>query len=269
MKIGFIGAGQMAQALAAGFVRAGLVAPGDVCASDPAAAARSRFAEAVSGACLHEQNAEVAAQAEVLILAVKPQYVPAALADLRAHLSTEHLLISIVAGIPLRTIAEQAGGQVRIARVMPNTPCLVGQSASGYCLGRGSTSEDAQLVDRLLSAVGKAFCLDEKLLDAVTGLSGSGPAFVYQFIEALADGGVLSGLPRQVATVLAAQTVLGAAQMVLQTGDHPGVLKDRVASPAGTTIAGLAVLERGGVRSAVMDAVAAATERSRQLAGDR
>ena len=148
---------------------------------------------------------------------------------------------------------------------MPNTPCLIGQSASGYCLGPRTTSADGLLVAQLLGAVGRAFAVDEALLDAVTGLSGSGPAFVYVMIEALSDGGVRMGLPRDVATALAAQTVRGAAQMVLETGEHPGVLKDRVASPGGTTIAGLQALETGGLRGTLMAAVEAATRRSIEL----
>src|SRR5205807_6670554 len=157
------------------------------------------------------------------------------------------------------------GADRRLIRVMPNTPCLVGASASAYTPGESATAEDTALVDRLLNAVGRAFRLPEHLLDAVTGLSGSGPAFVYVMIEALSDGGVRMGLPRDVATVLAAQTVLGSAKMVLETGQHPGVLKDMVASPGGTTIAGLHALERGGLRAAFMDAVEAATKRATEL----
>jgi pyrroline-5-carboxylate reductase len=148
---------------------------------------------------------------------------------------------------------------------MPNTPCLVGASASGYTLGPAAGKVDAELVERLFGAVGKAFLLPEHQLDAVTGLSGSGPAFVYVMIEALADGGVKVGLPRDVALALAAQTVLGSAKMVLETGTHPGALKDAVASPGGTTIAGLHALERGGLRATVMDAVEAATRRAEEL----
>jgi pyrroline-5-carboxylate reductase len=152
-----------------------------------------------------------------------------------------------------------------LIRIMPNTPCLVGASASGYSAGEAAMPDDVALVDRLMNAVGRAFPVPESLLDAVTGLSGSGPAFVYVMIEALSDGGVRVGLPRQVATALAAQTVFGAAKMVLETGQHPGVLKDMVASPAGSTIAGLQALERGGLRAALMDAVEAATRRSAEL----
>jgi pyrroline-5-carboxylate reductase len=154
---------------------------------------------------------------------------------------------------------------VRLVRVMPNTPCLVGQGACGYCLGENATAEDGRLVEQLLGSVGLAYRVDEKLLDAVTGLSGSGPAFVYMVVEALSDGGVRMGIPRPVATALAAQTVRGAAEMVLATGEHTGVLKDRVTSPGGTTIAGIQALESGGLRAALMAAVEAATRRSIEL----
>jgi pyrroline-5-carboxylate reductase len=156
-------------------------------------------------------------------------------------------------------------GSSRVIRVMPNTPCLVGSSAAAYSLGSAATKSDGELVEQFLHSVGIAVRVDEKLLDAVTGLSGSGPAFVYLMIEALSDGGVRAGLPRDIATQLAAQTVRGAAEMVLQTGQHPGVLKDQVASPGGTTIAGLQALEERGVRGALMAAVEAAARRSREL----
>jgi pyrroline-5-carboxylate reductase len=175
--------------------------------------------------------------------------------------------VSIAAGVTLGQLAVALGADRRLIRVMPNTPCLVGASASGYAPGEAATSDDIALVDRLLNVVGTAFRLPEHLLDAVTGLSGSGPAFVYAVIEALSDGGVRVGLPRDVATALAAQTVLGSARMVLETGLHPGVLKDQVTSPGGTTIAGLHALERGGLRAALMDAVEAAARRSRELGG--
>ena len=261
--IGFIGAGQMARALASGFVNAGLVTAQQISAADPLDAALQAFEQAVLGSRVSNDNVGVARDAEIVFLATKPQQIRAALASMQAAIGGK-LVISIAAGVPLATLAATLG-QARLVRVMPNTPCLVGQSASGYCLGPRTTAADGQLVAQLLGAVGRAFALDEKLLDAVTGLSGSGPAFVYVIIEALSDGGVRMGLPRDVATALAAQTLRGAAQMVLETGEHPSVLKDRVASPGGTTIAGLQALETGGLRGTLMAAVDAATRRSIEL----
>ncbi|MGD9721628.1 MAG: pyrroline-5-carboxylate reductase [Pirellulales bacterium] len=262
-SIGFIGAGQMARALAGGFAKAGLVAPQHLLAADPVAAALAALQEAVPGAGTRGDNAELARSCDVIVLATKPQQIGAALAGI-AKAAADKLVISIAAGVTLATL-DAALGRSRLVRVMPNTPCLVGESASGYALGPRATAEDAALVDKLLSAVGRALPVDEKLLDAVTGLSGSGPAFVYVIIEALSDAGVRMGLPRDVAMALAAQTVRGAATMVLETGDHPGVLKDRVASPGGTTIAGLAALESGGLRGTLIAAVEAATRRSVEL----
>ncbi len=261
--IGFIGAGQMARALAVGFVKSGLVAAERVLAADPSQPALKAFQKTLPGARTFADNASVSQGADVLFLATKPQQLADALAQLQATTSGK-LVVSIAAGVKLDTLAASLAG-ARLVRVMPNTPCLIGQSASGYCLGPGATPADGQLVAQLLSAVGRAYAVDEKLLDAVTGLSGSGPAFVYVMIEALSDGGVRMGLPRDVALALAAQTVRGAAQMVLETGEHPGVLKDRVASPGGTTIAGLQALESGGLRGTLMAAVEAATRRSIEL----
>jgi pyrroline-5-carboxylate reductase len=261
--IGFIGAGQMARALAGGFVKSGLLAADRVVAADPLQPALKAFQKAVLGSRVLSDNASVAREADVVFLATKPQQVSAALGELSGP-ARDKLVVSIAAGIKLETLAASLTG-ARLVRVMPNTPCLIGQSASGYCLGPRATPADGQLVAQLLGAVGRAYAVDEKLLDAVTGLSGSGPAFVYVIIEALSDGGVRMGLPRDVATALAAQTVRGAAQMVLETGEHPGVLKDRVASPGGTTIAGLAALESAGLRGTLMAAVEAATRRSIEL----
>jgi pyrroline-5-carboxylate reductase len=263
--IGFIGAGQMATALGEGLVRSGLVLGADLIASDPSPEARQRFARATGGQAV-DDNAEVVRSADVLFLAVKPQQMVRVAAELKGELGPDLLVISIAAGIRLSILVQGFGAQVRLVRVMPNTPCLVAKGACGYCLGGTATPADGQLVQQLLSAVGLAFEVEEKLLDAVTGLSGSGPAFVYLIIEALSDGGVRMGLPRAVAAALSAQTVLGAAQMVLSTGDHPGVLKDRVASPGGTTIAGLQALEEAGIRGGLMAAVEAATRRSLELA---
>jgi pyrroline-5-carboxylate reductase len=263
-RFGFIGAGRMATALARGLLAADLATTGRVLASDPSPAAAERFAQETD--CrLAANNREVVAGADVVFLAVKPQQIVAVLQELRGHAGRDHLVISIAAGVPLATLAAGLGPGPRLVRVMPNTPCLVGQGASGYCLGAGATAADADLVAQLLAAVGSAHRVDEALLDAVTGLSGSGPALVYVMIEALADGGVKAGLPRDIALALAAQTVRGAGEMVVKTGEHPGVLKDAVASPGGTTIAGLAALESGGVRGALIAAVEAATRRSAEL----
>lgn len=269
-RFGFIGAGRMATALAKGFVERGLAMPSQLIASDPSSAAAEQFAR-VTGGRLAPDNLQVAAQADCLFLAVKPQQMPDVLAQLAGHVSQRHLIVSIAAGVPLATISRALSDRSpgdkgpRLVRVMPNTPCLIGQGASAYCLGDGTHADDGQLVGRLLEAVGLALEVDEKLLDAVTGLSGSGPAFVYLIIEALSDGGVRMGLARDVALALAAQTVRGAAELVLSSGQHPAVLKDQVASPGGTTIAGLQVLEAGAVRGTLMAAVEAAARRSAEL----
>ncbi len=265
VRIGFVGAGKMATALARGLIASGFASARDVVASDVVKEARKRF-EQETGARTVETNEEVLAQAEVVVLAVKPQQLSYVLAELRPLVTAEHLVVSIAAGVPLAALASVLGEDKRLVRVMPNTPCLVGACAAGFAVGGAATEEDAALVRRLLETVGVAFELPEKLLDAVTGLSGSGPAYVYVFIEALADGGVRMGLPRDVAVRLAAQTVLGAAKMVLETGQHPASLKDAVASPGGTTIAGLHELELGAFRGCVLNAVQAATERSVELA---
>jgi pyrroline-5-carboxylate reductase len=263
-KIGFVGAGQMATALGQGFVKAGLVSPDDLLGADPLADARARFAQATGGPTT-EENLRVVERSDIVFLAVKPQQMSQVTAELRGKIAAEKLVVSIAAGVRLAALTEGLGGAVRLVRVMPNTPCLVGRGACGFCLGGNATAEDGKLVERLLGAVGVAFQLGEKLMDAVTGLSGSGPAFVYTMIEALSDGGVRMGLPRSVATALAAQTVCGAAEMVLATGEHTGVLKDRVCSPGGTTIAGIQALESGGLRAALMAAVETATRRSVEM----
>lgn len=262
-RIGFIGAGQMARALAAGFVKAELTPPERIVAADPLPAARDAFEQAVPGSRMLADNASVAREADVVFVATKPQQIVEALAPL-AEATADKLVISIAAGVKLARL-DASLPQARLVRVMPNMPCLVGQSASAYCLGPRTKDDDGRLVETLLSAVGLAMAVDESLLDAVTGLSGSGPAFAFVIIEALADGGVRMGLKRDVALALAAQTVRGAAQMVLETGEHPAVLKDRVASPGGTTIAGLEALEAGRLRGTLIAAVEAATRRSIEL----
>ncbi len=263
-RIGFIGAGQMATALAQGWIRKGLVSPENVLASDPLPEARTRFEQATA-ARTADKNQEVATASGVLVLAVKPQHMAPVLKQLPQFIAAETLVVSIAAGIRIATMSEKLGASVRLIRVMPNTPCLLGQGAFGYCANEAAGEEDIRLVEQLLGAVGIAHRVEEKLMDAVTGLSGSGPAFVYVLIESMADAGVKMGLPRLVALSLAAQTVRGAAEMVLSSGEHPAVLKDRVASPGGTTITGLAALEAGGLRAAMIAAVETATHRSAEL----
>jgi pyrroline-5-carboxylate reductase len=264
LAVGFLGAGQMATALAVGWTKAGLLDVAQSRAADPNPEVRARF-EAATGVRAVASNIDVLAACDVLVLAVKPQVMPAVLAEVGPTVRPAHLFISIAAGLTLKTLADGLGDATRLVRVMPNTPCLVGASATGFSPGPTATPEDAALVERLFCAVGAARRVPEPLLDAVTGLSGSGPAFVYLFIEALADGGVKCGLPRDAAQALAAQTVMGAAKMVLETGQHPGALKDAVASPGGTTIAGLHALERAAFRAAAIDAVEAATKRAQEL----
>lgn len=264
VSVGFVGAGRMATALARGFVNGALTAD-RVVAVDPSAEARAAFGQSVGHDVRVDEAAKVDLDADVLILAVKPQVMPAALSGLAEDLRPEQLIVSIAAGVSLATLEESLPEGTRVIRVMPNTPCLVGAGACGISSGTHATSDDVDLVCQLLASVGIVEVIPEKLMDALTGLSGSGPAYVFQIIEALSDGGVRMGLPRQTATRLAAQTLLGAAQMVLETGEHPGELKDAVTSPGGTTIAGIHELEAGGLRVALMNAVQAAAERSIEL----
>lgn len=264
LKIGFIGAGQMATALARGFVQAKVVTADHIFACDVSSDAAAKFVNQTGGNIVTGVPAVLSAS-PLVFLAVKPQYVAGVLAEMKPVVTNGNLIVSIAAGISLARLSAGLGPAARLIRVMPNTPALIGAGASAYSRGSTATSADAQLVQVLLSTVGLALEVPEKHLDAVTGLSGSGPAYVYQFIEGLSDGGVRMGLPRDVATRLAAQTVLGAAQMVLTTGQHTGALKDAVTSPGGTTIAGLHALEQGGMRGILMNAVQAATQRSQQL----
>jgi pyrroline-5-carboxylate reductase len=264
-RIGFIGAGRMATALARGFVASKIVAPESIVAADPSAEAAAAFLREVPGATMCGDNALAARGADVLLLAVKPQQMAAALAEVRGAIPADALIVSIAAGVTLDRLASGLPVSQRIVRVMPNTPCLIGRGASAYSLGPHATAADGEVVATLLASVGAACEVPESLLDAITGLSGSGPAFVYSMIEALADGGAAVGLPRTLASELAARTVAGAAEMVLQTGETPAALRDRVTSPGGTTQAGLAVLTRRDFRGAVMEAVSAATQRSAEL----
>ena len=241
-QFGFIGAGRMARALASGFCNAGLVDPATIWAADPIDVAREAFLQHVPASHLVSSNSEVVRQADVIVLSVKPQQIDQAMESVRDFVSPDKLFLSIAAGVPIARLTSGLATE-RCIRVMPNTPCLVARCAAAFSSAPGATDEDQQLVRQLLESVGTAIPVEENLLDAVTGLSGSGPAFVYQFIAALRDGGVCLGLSVEAATQLAAQTVLGAAEMVIQTGRDPGELTNDVTSPGGTTLAGLKVLE--------------------------
>lgn len=259
-----IGGGNMGEALAMGMVNSAYAKVDEVVIAEPLAE-RAEYLRQSSGFQVVSDGAEAAPEAGKVVIAVKPQVLDVVLDGLKNALAHRPLLISVVAGAPTSRFTGILGDEARIVRVMPNTPALVGEGAAGLCAGGGASEADLSQAKQLLESVGKAVVLPESLMDAVTGLSGSGPAYVFQFIEALADGGVRAGLPREEAMLLAAQTVLGSARMLLETGEHPGRLKDMVASPGGTTIAGLHALENGGLRSAVMDAVNAAARRSEEL----
>ncbi|KAL7532563.1 hypothetical protein ACHAXR_004702 [Thalassiosira sp. AJA248-18] len=264
-NIGFIGAGMMASSLIDGIVAKGIRENTQIYCSDiwpPAREAASK-----KGYNATESNAEVCANSDnAIFLAVKPNCIMDACKDIVEAKDSGAVIVSIAAGVTLESLEKALPGR-RVIRVMPNTPCLVGEAACGFSLGAHATDDDRTLVKTLLDAVGVSMEVNETLLNAVTGVSGSGPAYVFQFIEALSDGGVRAGLPRNVATMLAAQTVKGAAEMVLKTGKHPGELKDAVTSPGGTTIAGVEALEKGGFRAATISAVTSATKRSMQLGG--
>src|SRR5512140_1842443 len=263
-KIAFLGTGNMAEALVKGLLRAGAATAAEIVCAEPREDRRKEI-EALYGVKAFASNRDAVAVADVVLLSVKPQVVDAVLDEIAAEVGGSKLVISIAAGVPIVKLASKLPASARIVRTMPNTPALAGAGAAALSAGPHATPADVALARRLLEAVGTAVVVPEPLLDAVTGLSGSGPAFVYLFIEALSDGGVKAGLSRADALQLAAQTVMGSAKMVLETGEHPGRLKDQVTSPGGTTIAGVHALEQHGFRAALIAAVEAATKRSREL----
>ena len=263
MKLALLGCGKMGSALLKGILNKGLVLPTDVTLSDPHAPSATALAAQLPGTRIATTNLDAATGAHLVLLCVKPYDIPTVLAELTTLPQT--LLVSIAAGVTLAKMETILQGTHRLIRVMPNTPALIGHGASAYALGTTATEADATTLHTLLTATGTALRVKESLLDAVTGLSGSGPAYVYTMIEALSDGGLLMGLSKEQSLLLAAQTVAGAAAMVLETGLHPALLRDQVTSPGGTTIAGLAALESAGLRHALISAVQAATLRAKEL----
>ena len=260
----FLGGGQMAEALIRGVLEAGLVSAGRIMATDVRLERREHLAREV-GIATEQDNRAALGFGSVIFLTVKPQDLPAVLGEIGPATGPEQLVVSIAAGVPLSKIQSAFANPTPVIRVMPNTPCLVRAGMAVLALGPHAGRGHAELVLRIFNAVGRAVTLPEAHLDAVTALSGSGPAWVSMVVEALIDGGVRAGLPREVATTLAVQTTLGTAEMLTRTGEHPARLKEMVTSPGGTAIAGVHALERAGLRAAFMDAVVAATERSREL----
>jgi pyrroline-5-carboxylate reductase len=263
-RVGFVGGGNMGEALIRGLLGANLVPAGLIAATDVRKERTEQLAKQF-GITAHDDNSRLVREADVVVLAVKPQVMAPVLAEIAPAVGARHLLISIAAGVATPTIRTALGKDARIVRVIPNTPALVLEGATAIARGAGARADDLRIAEDIFRAVGRVVVLDEAMLDAATGVSGSGPAYVAIVIESLADGGVRMGLDRATALTLAAQTVLGAAKLLLETGMHPGSLKDMVASPGGTTIAGIAALEEGGIRAAFIRAVERATQRSREL----
>ncbi len=262
-SITFLGAGNMANALIKGLVRAG-TAPGRITATVKRTEKQVEL-ESAHGIRVGFDNLAAAEAAEVIVLCVKPQAMNKVLKQIAPAVDERKLIISVAAGVPIAAIERRFGTGSRVVRAMPNTPALVGLGATAVAGGEHATGEDLALATKIFEAVGLVTSLDEVLLDAVTGLSGSGPAYIFLIIEALSDAGVKVGLSRHIALKLAAQTVLGSAHLLLETGQHPGYLKDQVTSPGGTAIAGLHTLEAGGLRTTLIDAVEAGTRRAKEL----
>ncbi|MDF0668616.1 MAG: pyrroline-5-carboxylate reductase [Nitrospira sp.] len=264
-SLSFVGGGRMAEALISGVLSSRGYKADRIYVADPDTA-RLDHLKRQYGIQIGLTNHEAVVSGDVVVLAVKPQVTVEVLKEI-GDVLTKRLVISVVAGLRLGRIIEACGPQTRVIRAMPNTPAMVGEGMTALTIGPGVEESEVRGARQIFESVGKVVRIDERFMDAVTGLSGSGPAYVFLMIEAMADGGVKMGLPRETASLLAAQTVLGAARMVLETGQHPASLKDQVASPGGTTIAGLHRLEQGSLRGLLIDAVEAAAKRSRELGG--
>jgi pyrroline-5-carboxylate reductase len=264
MTIAFLGAGKMASALIHGLIRAGGCAPGDITAASPDPSHLQTLRDS-AGINVTESNADAARAADTVILCVKPKEAASALAQASGALDGK-LLISIAAGLRISSLQQHAPAS-RIVRAMPNTPALVGKSATAYAAAPEATADDRALAERIFSSIGEAHFVEENLIDAVTAVSGSGPAYIFLVIEAMTEGGVRCGLPAELARRLAIQTVVGAGELCLQTGDDPAHLREMVTSPGGTTAAALATMENLGVRTAFIDAIRGAKTRAKELSG--
>lgn len=263
-KIGFIGLGNMATAMIAGILQKGVVQPENLIGSARSDATCERVAQKY-GISAYPSNLRVAKQADILFLAVKPQFFAQVIGEIRGAVRPETVIVSIAAGKTLEEIGRLFGGARKLVRCMPNTPALVLEGCSGVCAGDGVSEKELEEILTLLRSFGVAELVPESLMDAVVGVSGSSPAYVFMLLEAMADGAVAAGMPRAQAYTFAAQAVLGSAKLMLETGKHPGELKDMVCSPGGTTIQAVKVLEERGLRAAVMDAMAACIEKSKKM----
>lgn len=264
IRIGFIGAGNMGSALISGIVKSGSIKPENIFAYD-ISESRLRLLKSELNINILQSNAEIVEHSDFIVLAVKPNQAKKALEECKHKFKPGKTLISIAAGIPIKAYKEILGETCGIVRAMPNTPAIVGEGMTVVSFDENVTQNQAETVLNIFKCVGKVEMLDEFLMNEVTALTGSSPAYVFMFIEAMADAAVLSGIRRDIAYRLAAQAVLGAAKMVLETGKHPGELKDQVCSPAGTTIEAVSVLEKHGFRFALMDAMSQCTKRSREI----
>jgi len=266
-KIGLIGGGNMAEAFIKGLLQGGFPVS-DIHFFEPNETRRKTVEERYGVPC-EGSNVELVMTSDIVVMAVKPQILDKVMEEIVPVFNGDKLLVSILAGVTTTTLETALGGQPRVVRAMPNTPALAGMGAAALCPGRHVTQEDRRIAQHLFETVGIALWVEESQMDAVTGLSGSGPAFVYTFIEALTAGGVQEGLRLDIAHTLAVQTVVGAAHLVRETGEHPALLREKVCSPAGTTISAIRVLEERGLRAMMMEAVGAATRRSRELGSEK
>lgn len=264
MKLGFIGTGNMAGAIMGGIIKKGIFKPEEIIGADLAEAGREKV-KSLYGIQVTADNKEVVEKAEIIVLSVKPQFYASVIAEIKDVVKADQIIITIAPGKTLEWLGEQFGKAVKIVRTMPNTPAMVGEGMTAACANEQVTEDELKYALEILSAFGKVEVVSEHLMDVVVSVSGSAPAYVFMFIEAMADAAVADGMPRAQAYQFAAQAVYGSAKMVLETGKHPGELKDMVCSPGGTTIEAVRVLEKEGMRSAVIEAMKACTEKSRGM----